>query len=114
MTSFASRPLEERIAERVRIMQKRSDYTPIVVSRGCRTAPRIDKTQYMVPNTLTVAQFSYVLRRRMRLAPEKTLYLMCSRQLLDANKGMYEVYAKYKDVDDGFLYISYAVESAFG
>ena len=37
--------------------------------------PYIDKKKYLVPSDLTVAQFVYVVRKRVKLAPEKAIFI---------------------------------------
>ena len=43
--------------------------------------PDIDKKKYLVPADLTVGQFHYVIRKRIKLAPEKALFLFCSNSI---------------------------------
>ena len=37
--------------------------------------PDIDKKKYLVPCDLTVGQFVYVIRKRIKLKPEKALFI---------------------------------------
>ncbi len=37
--------------------------------------------KYLVPADLTVGQFHYVIRKRIKLAPEKALFLFCSNSI---------------------------------
>ena len=73
----------------------------------------IDKKKYLVPADLTVGQFHYVIRKRIKLAPEKALFLFCSNSIPPNAALMSTVYEEQKD-DDGFLYIQYSGESTFG
>ena len=95
-------------------MKKRPDFIPVFVSKSGLLAPRLDRTQFLVPNTLTTAQFSHVLRKRMALASEKTIFLMCGSTMLAPEQRVYQTYAKHKNPEDGFLYVTYAAENAFG
>lgn len=62
---------------------------------------------------LTVGQFHYVIRKRIKLAPEKALFLFCSNSIPPNAALMSTVYEEQKD-EDGFLYIQYSGESTFG
>jgi GABA(A) receptor-associated protein len=66
-----------------------------------------------VPADLTVGQFHYVIRKRIKLAPEKALFLFCSNSIPPNAALMSTVYEEQKD-EDGFLYIQYSGESTFG
>ena len=53
-------------------------------------------------------------RRRLRLPNTKSLYLIVNnRSLVSNNALLCEVYERDKD-DDGFLYMVYASQEAFG
>ena len=115
MKPLVQRSVEERNTERVRILSSRPNHIPILVSRGPTLfAPRLAYTQFLVPETLSVAQFVYALRRRLKVLPEQSIFISCGRTMLDANNSMYQVYAKHKNLDDGLLYIVYSTENAFG
>lgn len=77
------------------------------------TRTDIDKKKYLVPADLTVGQFHYVIRKRIKLAPEKALFLFCSNSIPPNAALMSTVYEEQKD-EDGFLYIQYSGESTFG
>jgi GABA(A) receptor-associated protein len=75
--------------------------------------PAIDKKKYLVPNDLSVGQFTYVIRRRIQISPEKALFIFV-KNVLPANAAlMADVYEDHKDAD-GFLYMTYAGENTFG
>lgn len=75
--------------------------------------PDIDKKKYLVPSDLTVGQFQYVIRKRIKLAPEKALFIFVSNSIPPTASLMSTVYEEQKD-DDGFLYVQYSGESTFG
>ena len=59
--------------------------------------PDIDKKKYLVPSDLTVGQFHYVIRKRIKLAPEKALFLFCSNSIPPNAALMSTVYEEQKD-----------------
>ena len=67
--------------------------------------PVIDKKKYLVPSDLTVGQFCYVIRKRIKLAPEKAIFIFVNEVLPPTAALMSSIYDEHKD-DDGFLYIT--------
>ena len=55
----------------------------------------------------------YVIRKRMNLSPEKSLYLFVNDKMIPCSSLLASVYDSEK-ADDGFLYINYGGESTFG
>lgn len=75
--------------------------------------PTIDKKKYLVPADLTVGQFVYVIRKRIKLAPEKAIFIFVDDILPPTAALMSSIYDEHKD-EDGFLYVLYASENTFG
>jgi hypothetical protein len=67
----------ERSTEATRILQKYNDRVPIICERNSKdiTAPYIDKNKYLVPHDLTVGQFIYVIKKRLRMSPTEALFI---------------------------------------
>ncbi|CAJ0768580.1 19072_t:CDS:2, partial [Entrophospora sp. SA101] len=65
----------------------------------------IDKKKYLVPADLTVGQFVYVIRKRIKLSPEKAIFIFVDEVLPPTAALMSSIYEEHKD-DDGFLYIT--------
>lgn len=73
---------EKRKAEAQRIRQKYADRIPVICEKDARSdIADIDKKKYLVPADLTVGQFVYVIRKRIRLAPEKALFIFIDNKL---------------------------------
>lgn len=112
--SVPSHFTEKRKSEAERIRAKYPDRVPVICEKADRSdIPDIDKKKYLVPADLTVGQFHYVIRKRIKLAPEKALFLFCSNSIPPNAALMSTVYEEQKD-EDGFLYIQYSGESTFG
>lgn len=106
--------LEKRQAEARRIREKYPDRIPVIVEKADRSdIPDIDKKKYLVPSDLTVGQFVYVIRKRIKLNPEKAIFIFVRNMLPPTAALMMTVYEDHKD-EDGFLYITYSGESSFG
>jgi hypothetical protein len=70
----------------------------------------IDKKKYLVPADLTVGQFVYVIRKRIKLSPEKAIFIFVDEVLPPTAALMSSIYEEHKD-EDGFLYITYVTHS---
>ena len=55
-------------------------------------------------------QFVYVIRKRIKLAPEKAIFIFVDEVLPPTAAFMAQVYEEYKD-EDGFLYVTYSGEN---
>jgi len=68
---------------------------------------------HLVPNDITVAQFMWIIRKRIDLAAEKAIFLFVDKIVPQSSWTMGELYNQYRH-KDGFLYIAYSGESTFG
>ncbi len=59
----------------------------------------IDKKKYLVPADLTVGQFVYVIRKRIKLAPEKAIFIYVDGALPPTAALMSSIYKEHKDED---------------
>ncbi len=114
-TFKTSNSLEKRKEESAKIRVKYPDRIPVICEKhiGASDIPDIDKKKYLVPNDLTAGQFLYVVRKRMKLAPEKAIFIFVNNTLPPSGDLMSQIYANHKD-EDGFLYVVYSGESTFG
>ncbi|CAL5442065.1 unnamed protein product [Camellia sinensis] len=122
--------LEKRRAEAARIREKYPDRIPghgrdsyvtvtfirggVIVEKAERSdIPNIDKKKYLVPADLTVGQFVYVIRKRIKLSAEKAIFIFVDNVLPPTGGIMSAIYDEKKD-EDGFLYVTYSGENTFG
>ncbi|KAG6594664.1 Autophagy-related protein 8C, partial [Cucurbita argyrosperma subsp. sororia] len=107
-------PLEKRQAEASRIREKYPDRVPVIVEKAGRSKiADIDKNKYLVPADITVGQFVYVVRKRIKLSSEKAIFVFVKDTLPSTGALMSAIYEENKD-EDGFLYLSYSGENVFG
>lgn len=105
---------QKRESEACRIRDKYPDRIPVICEKDSRSdIDDIDKKKYLVPQDLTVGQFVYVIRKRIKLSPEKAIYIFIKNKLPPTAALMSSIYEEQKD-DDGFLYITYSGENTFG
>lgn len=106
--------LEKRKSEAARIREKYPDRIPVIVEKADKSdIVDIDKKKYLVPADLTVGQFVYVIRKRIKLSPEKAIFIFVNNVLPPTAALMSSIYDDHKDAD-GFLYVTYSGENTFG
>ncbi|KAJ3291153.1 hypothetical protein HK104_006308 [Borealophlyctis nickersoniae] len=96
---------QKREAEAKRILASYPDRIPIIVERSQsarNTLPEMDKKKFLCPGEITVGQFQYVIRKRLKLAPEHALFLNIKGQMPPSSALLSSVYQEHKE-DDGFL-----------
>ena len=104
---------EERLKESKRVLQKYPDRVPVICERMNKKLPMIDKNKYLVPSDLTMGQYIYVIRKRLRMPSEKAIFLFVNGVIPPTSTPLIELYEQYQD-RDGFLYIHYGEENVFG
>lgn len=105
-------PHDVRAKESSKMIEKYPDRIPVIVEPG-KDMPEIDKKKYLVPNDLTIGQFAFVIRKRIKLVASEALFLLSNNVMLPVSGLMSMMYAQNKS-DDGFLYITYNKESVYG
>ena len=107
--------LEKRCKESENILKKYPNRIPVIVERSekCKEINDIDKNKFLVPNDLTMNQFIYVIRKRLKLSSEKALFVFINDKLMPNSRTLHEIYQEEKEEDD-FLYMKYASENTFG
>lgn len=106
----------KRIKEAKNIIEQFPNKVPVIVEKDprCKDIQDIDRKKYLVPNDLTMGNFMYVIRRRIKLPPEKSLYLFVDEaNMVPSGQLISAVYDDFA-APDKFLYIMYAGESTFG
>ena len=109
-------PFERRYNESHFILKKYPDRVPVICEKGfyCnKQCPTIDKIKFLVPYDLTVSQFLYVIRRRLRVSPEMVIFLCHGNHFMKNNQTFYELYSEHKNAD-GYFYCFYLTENVFG
>ena len=116
MSNFKNKhTFDKRKSESKRILERYPDRYPIVVEKdsNCKVLPDIDKNKYLVPQDLTIGQFSYVIRKRLKIKEETAIFLF-HEQTLPPTSEMLQTFLKDKQEPDGFYYFTYSGENAFG
>ena len=108
-----SHNFDKRWNESQRIVIKYPERVPIICERITTNVPEVDRKKYLCPRDLSIANFMYVIRKRIKLSPEVSIFLFVNDAMVPCSELMSKAYEEHKD-DDGFLYIKYSGESTFG
>lgn len=105
----------ERCLESGRITSKYPDRIPIICEKALKQTgmPDLDKKKYLVPKDLTIGQFMYVIRKRLKLDSSEALFLFINGHIIASNSILGPIYETHKE-PDGFLYVKFSKETTFG
>lgn len=110
-------PFEKRREEADRIRRRYPDRIPIICEAKTQMDFKLDKTKYLVPKDLTVGQFQYVIRKKLKCSPESALFLFAvdkeGQYLLPTAQLISTAYENHKQ-EDGFVYFVATSENTFG
>lgn len=99
------------------LLNKYPERIPVIIEKNKNTiGPNIEKTKYLILIDMTVAQFLYIIKSKISLTENSTIYLFAKKDnktLLSGSLTFNYLYNNYKD-DDGFLYLEYCYENVFG
>ena len=105
---------ESRIHESNKIILRYPTRIPVIVEKqkNC-TFKGINKNKYLVPKDMQMNQFIFIIRKRIKLNPSESLFVLVNNSLVSSNANLNEIYEQNKD-SDGFLYMIYTSENTFG
>jgi GABA(A) receptor-associated protein len=116
---------EKRKGESKRVLDKYPNSIPVIceVSESSEYSILLDKCKYLVPKDLTVGQFLFIVRKRLKqntgthitkLQPDVGLYLFTEQNVLPPTAYLIsQIYQENKN-KDGFLYLTISLDSTFG
>lgn len=107
---------EDRLQESTRIINKYPERIPVICEKSKNNndnIPKLDKSKYLVPIDLTIGQFMFVIRKRIKLSSEQAIFVFINGTIPSTNAEIYKIYESFKD-EDGFLYVTYSGENTFG
>lgn len=115
MNNFKNKySFDKRKEESDNVIVKYPDRIPIIVQKYIGTdLPDIDKYKYLVPKSMSLTQFSFIIRKRIKLDSSQAIFITINGKLVGSSKTISELYNDEKD-EDGFLYIVYTGENTFG
>jgi len=108
---------EERIRLSSRIFALQPHLIPVIVDMvQYKNANRLEKQRFVVHQTLTISAFARVLRKYIQnVSAIDSIVLMTSANTIALPTiQISDLWARYHDPVDKFLYLQLMVESAFG
>ena len=106
--------VNERRAEYEKVCKRAPTFVPCIIGPACDRIPVLDKEKFLLSPDLQVAQLQYVIRKRMSMDASQALFLYTDNRLATGSTTIRSLKDSSQKSDDGFLYITYALESAFG
>ena len=105
---------DKRKEESKKVIEKYPDRIPIIVQKDRNSEIQdIDKTKFLVPRNMTISQFAFIIRKRIKLEPSQAIFITINHHLVSSSKTISEIYNDDKDAD-GFIYFTYTGENTFG
>ena len=107
------KPLQERRADSLRLLQKNPLKVPIViqVSKQAQSLLDIPKNKYLVPGTMTLGNLIQMLRTRFAIKETQALFFFIDNRLHTPGTLMSDL---QKSSEDGFVVIDLMLENTFG
>ena len=113
--SFVPSRAEQRRDVAAKIIENYPDRVPVIVERDPKARiAEISKNKFLAPADISVAKFISEIRKHIKLGRQESLFVFVANNVMpQPNSTMSQVYAQHKD-PDGFLYVVYSSENAFG
>lgn len=99
-----------------KVLKQNPQKIPIIFEKDPRSKCKaFPKTRYLVSKDLSVNHFQLLLREKLELTSSKAFFLLVQGKFsILGDEKLEEIYLKYKDPEDGFLYIMYSTEQVWG
>jgi len=107
---WTNRTPQQRRDDVLRLLKRYPDKIPVYVE-----GENISQNKFLVPYDITVCQFLYMLREKVLLTPNESIFVFFGtrKQIMPSNMIIREIYDILKD-DDDMLYAFYSKENVFG
>lgn len=108
--------INKRKEECSKVRQKYPDRLPIIIEKDPNSQIKdIDRTKFLVPSDLEAHHLLYIVRKRLELNKEETIYMLVNgKTSISGDTPLKKIYEDFQDKEDGYLYIVYASQLAWG
>ena len=106
---------DDKMTEYNRIIKRYPDKIPIILTmcEQCTNLPPLVKNKYIVPKDISIAQFLFIIRKKLNINESMAIFFFCKKKLIPTSKKLEDIYDEYKE-DNGFVYFEYTSENTFG
>ena len=105
----------DRKKESSALLSKFPDRIPVILEKDPRSDLKEMKPNLIISRELSVSQLTFLIRTKIQLSKDSALFLLVSGKYnIVGEMLMGDIYERYKDPEDGFLYITYASELSWG
>ena len=108
--------LDKRKEASQTLLNKEPKKVPIILEKdpNCKLEG-IAKTRHLILRSFTINKFIALIRQSIKISESDALFLSAKgKYSITGETTIDEVYKKYKDKDDNFLYIMYSTEVVYG
>ena len=97
------------------IRNKYPNKIPVFVyrSKKDKTFEDLECTKFLVPDNITLGQFMFIIRKRLKLKSETALFIFINNTIPCSSETMIQIYEKFKN-NEGMLVMEYCGENVFG
>lgn len=82
-------------------------------SKKDKTLNDISNNKFLVPESITVAQFMVIVRRRLNISEEISIFIFVNNTIPCSSDSISSIYETHKN-KDGMLVLEYCGENVFG
>ena len=107
---------DQRKKETSKIKKDYPDRLPIICEKSNTqvNAPNISKRKFLVPTDMTIGQFIFSIKQQINITKEQAIFILIDDSFIPSTSSMmFQIYQDYCHAD-GYLYITYMIESTFG
>ena len=108
--------VEKRKKQCTVLLEKRPTKIPLILEKApdCKHAG-INKTKHLILRKMTVNKFQLMIKSLLKMSEDEALFLSIKgKYTIIGEKTMGDIYEKYKDKEDGFLYMMYSTTVIYG
>lgn len=98
------------------MLSDHSDKVPVILAPFSSSSNifKLTQSKFLVPRQFTFHDFIFVIRKKLRLSPKESLFIMVNSSIFpNMSRSMHSIYNENKSKDK-FLYIFFSSEPVWG
>ena len=91
------------------------DHVPVIIERDkhCKDLPDIENNKFFVPKDLTIGNFIYIIRKRVKINETDAIFVFVNKVLPSPQDTLGFLYDQYKS-SDKTLHCTYSSDHSYG